>query len=65
MANVINDPAMPKWVVNMAREYADRNGMAEITIEKFFATDDYRNQARRNVRGAERVMDADCRANRR
>jgi hypothetical protein len=63
MAKVINtDPTMPKWVINMAREYAERNGMPEITLEQFFETDDYLNQARRNVRGAERAMEADYRA---
>lgn len=58
------DFTAPAWVINMAGEYAEANGVAEISVTEFFKTSAYRDQARRNVRTAENVGDADFAANR-
>jgi len=59
-----NYAIMPKWVVNMAREYAERKGLKTISIQEFFKTPEYKNQAKRNRAGVDAVNNADIRANR-
>lgn len=61
--SVPGDDYMPRWVILNAAEYADRQGMAEITVTEYFATDEYQRQARRNVTAAERVAESDALAN--
>lgn len=54
----------PKWVVNMAREYAVANGLDTLSIADFYETDAYKAQANRNLRAWDRTTQADINANR-
>ena len=54
---------MPKWVIYMATDYARREGLSTIAVQDYFKTADYRDTARRGEAAAQRVDDADVRAN--
>lgn len=53
----------PRWVLNMASEYAIANGLTEMALWKFYRSPEYKNQVTKNYRSVAAVSNADIQAN--
>ncbi len=53
------DKRTPKWVINMASEYAEKHGLGTITLDDFFESEEYQKLQTSSRKTLDRINQTD------